>query len=336
MQSPKESPQLQLLSLTNSRHTELKILNFGATIFSLEFQKKNKEKINVVVGPEKPKDYLGESYHKKGKYFGSSVGRYAGRISNGSFEIDGKKYDLYTKDGVHLHGGKYGFSYKFWEVEEVNGEKNPSVLLSYLSENGEEGYPGNLRVKVKYTLTEEDEVKIDYTATTDEKTFVNLTNHTYFNLQGRGNIDRHRLQLEADRMLETDEQLMPTGNLLKVEGTSKDFRVMKAVDQIPLDTAFAFTGPGNSGKKIILESAESGISLQVYTQQPAVVVYVPEVLPQDWEYTTAIAEHRQAICLETQNFPDAPHHSSFPSALLKPDEIYKNRIVWKFKIDQNF
>ncbi len=231
------------------------------------------------------------------------MGRYAGRISNGSFEIDDKKYDLYTKDGVHLHGGKYGFSYKFWEVEEVTGGKDPSVSLSYLSEDGEEGYPGNLQVKVKYTLTEDDEVKIDYTATTDKKTFVNLTNHTYFNLQGRGNVNRHRLQLEADRMLETDRQLMPTGKLLKVEGTSKDFRAMKSVDQISLDTAFAFTAPQDSAKKIILESAESGISLQVYTQQPAVVVYVPEVLPQDWNYSTNIARSPAGYLPGNSKFP---------------------------------
>ncbi|MGB7784726.1 MAG: aldose epimerase family protein [Salinimicrobium sp.] len=331
MEISEATEQLQLLSLKNSRNTELKILNFGASIFSLEFQKQDK-KINVVVGPKRPEDYLTASYHKRGKFFGSSIGRYAGRISKGKFEIDGESYSIYTEEGVHLHGGKYGFTYKFWKVEEVTKGEDPSVLLSYLSRDGEEGYPGNLQVWVRYTLTEDDRVKIDYSAETDKKTIVNLTNHTYFNLQGEGDVTKHLLQLKADRMLEVDEKLIPTGDLLQVEGSDKDFQKAKAVDNVFLDTAFAFSDPAAGSEKIVLQSPKSGISMKVFTSQPAVVVYVPKDLPSKWEYSTNIAAHRQAICLESQNFPDAPHHRAFPSAILNPGEKYRNSSIWEFNI----
>lgn len=317
-----------MLTLKNSRNTELKILNFGATIFSLEFQQQS-ESINVVVGPEKPEDYLTEIYHKKGKYFGSSVGRYAGRISGGSFEIEGRKYPVFNEDGVHLHGGKNGFSYKFWDVEETCGGDDPSVLLSYFSEDGEEGYPGNLKVHVRYTLFENDTIEIEYSAETDRKTIVNLTNHTYFNLNGKGDVRAHKLQIKADQILEVDDKLLPTGRFLNVEHEKKDFRNPKPVDGDALDTTFKFIE--RDGEKVILRSPESGISLKVFTTQPAVVVYVPQDLPQDWKYSTNISEERAAICLETQNFPDAPHHSAFPSAILRPGEIYRNRTIWEFE-----
>lgn len=321
------SGQLEVLTIRNSRNTELKILNFGATIFSLKFRQKT-ETINVVVGPEHPEDYLTDIYHKRGKFFGSSLGRYAGRISKGGFKIDGRTFPVYNEDGVHLHGGKSGFSYKFWNVEEICGGKDPSVLLSYLSKDGEEGYPGNLRVHVRYTLFDDDKLQIDYSAETDRETIVNLTNHTYFNLQGKGDVTKHQLQIKADKILEVDEKLIPTGNFLKVENTPKDFRNPKAIAEIPLDSVFSLSKEDE--EKIILKSPESGISLRVFTSQPAVVVYIPENLPQDWPYSTKISKQRQAICLETQNFPDSPHHSAFPSARLKPGEKYRNSTIWKF------
>ena len=335
MESSESYRQLRLLSLKNSRNTELKILNFGATIFSLEFQQEGK-KVNIVVGPEKPEDYLRDIYHKRGKYFGSSVGRFAGRIGGGGFEINGKYYPIYNEDGVQLHGGQYGFTYKFWKVEELSQGKDPSALLSYLSKDGEEGYPGNLQVWVRYTLTEDDRLKIDYSAETDKETIVNLTNHTYFNLQGGGDVNAHNLKITADKVLETDERLIPSGNFLAVEGTDKDFRERKAVGGTSLDTVFALSTTGESREKIVLYSPKSGISLKVFTRQPAVVVYVPEDLPQEWQYSTAVAKHRQAICLETQNFPDAPNHPGFPSAKLKPGEKYENNTIWTFHLDPEF
>ena len=207
-------------------------------------------------------------------------------------------------------------------------------MLSYFSKDGEEGYPGNLKVHVRYTLFDDDKIQIDYSAETDKETIVNLTNHTYFNLAGRGDVREHKLQIKADKILETDKRLVPIGKFLKVENTIYDFREPKAVAEIPLDSVFSLSEGDED--KIILKSPESGISLRVFTSQPAVVVYVPEDLPQDWPYSTKISKQRQAICLETQNFPDSPHHSVFPSARLKPGEKYRNSTIWEFESGGNF
>lgn len=314
---------LKLIKLVNSRNTELVILNFGATIFSLKING-----INVIVGPAKPETYLSDIYHTRGKFFGASVGRYAGRISQGGFELDGLKYPLFEKDDVHLHGGEFGFSYKFWEVKEINEGEDPFVVLEYRSPHFEEGYPGNLHVQVKYTLTEADEVKIEYTAQTDRKTIVNLTNHAYINLNGRGDVDDHKLQIKAEKYLETNAQKIPTGSLPDTAGTELDFRKAAAIGEVPLDTVFSLK---NDKKQVVLVGDQSGISLEVTTNQPAVVVYVPEELPTDWEYTTEISAERAAICLETQKFPDAPRQPNFPSVILEPGEVYSNSTLWKFK-----
>ncbi|MFV8838933.1 aldose epimerase family protein [Salinimicrobium soli] len=331
-QSEPES-QLKVLRLKNKKGVDLEILNFGATISALKFPVKGKM-INVIVGPEDPQEYLSTVYHEKGKYFGASVGRYAGRISGGGFELNGKKYSLWTQNEVHLHGGKFGFSYKFWKVENQTEGADPSVSLSYLSEDGEEGYPGNLKVSVKYTLTEDNELKIDYRATTDKETVVNLTNHVYFNLNGHGTIDNHQLQVNSEKILEVDKKQFPTGNLVSLEGNPENFREQKKINSIALDTTFVLEKQEEK-ENIFLKGDESGISLKVHTNQPAVVVYVPEDLPDNWRYKKEIGERRAAICLETQNYPDAPNHKNFPSALLKPGEEYHNSTTWKFRINKH-
>ena len=317
------SENLLLVKLVNKNNTELVILNFGATIFSLKING-----INIIVGPEKPETYLSDIYHTRGKFFGASVGRYAGRISKGGFEIEGVKYAIFEKDGVHIHGGEYGFSYKFWEVREMSETEDPYVILEYVSPHLEEGYPGELRVQVKYTLTEADEVKIEYTAQTDRKTLINLTNHAYINLNGEGDVDDHKLQIRAEKYLETDAQKIPTGSLLNIAGTELDFRKAAAIGEVPLDTVFSLT---TDQKQVVLVGDQSGISMEITTNQPAVVVYVPEDLPEDWKYSTETGAERAAICLETQKFPDAPHQSDFPSAILEPEQIYINTTLWKFK-----
>ncbi|WP_324719301.1 aldose epimerase family protein [Salinimicrobium sp. HB62] len=315
--------ELKLISLKNKRGTELKILNFGASIFSLTI-----DGVNVVVGPARPEDYISETYHKHGKFFGATVGRHAGRISPNSFEIEDQKFSLFGQDGVHLHGGQYGFSYKFWKVIEVNEKVDPFVELEYISPDGEEGYPGELKVRARYTLTEEDEVKLEYSAQSDQKTVVNLTNHTYFNLNGTGSVNEHHLQIPAAEFLETDPRNVPTGKLLKSAGTLYDFQKLRKIGGVPLDTVFSLKG---SSQVIELHGDQSGISMQVKTNQPAVVVYVPQELPQAWDYSTSIGLERAAICLETQKFPDAPHQKDFPSVLLQPREKYLNITSWKFK-----
>ena len=317
------SENLQLIKLKNKKNTELVILNFGATIFSLKFGN-----TNVIVGPADPETYLSEIYHTRGKFFGASVGRYAGRISQGGFEIDGVNYPIFEREGVHLHGGKNGFSYKFWEVTEIKEGEDPFVVLEYNSPHLEEGYPGNLHVQVKYRLSEKDEVEIEYTAQTDKKTIINLTNHAYFNLNGGGDVDNHKLQIEAAHYLESNAQNYPTGKLIGTQGTEYDFSRPATIGEVPLDTVFSLK---NDNKQVQLVGDQSGISLEVTTNQPAVVVYVPEELPIDWNYSFEVASERAAICLETQKFPDAPHQPDFPSVILEPGETYLNKTLWKFK-----
>ncbi|MCC8358850.1 aldose epimerase family protein [Salinimicrobium sediminilitoris] len=323
MKSRDKVEELQLIKLKNRKGTELEILNFGATIFSLKI-----DGINVIVGPSKPKDYLTDIYHRRGKFFGASVGRHAGRISKNEFELKDKKYSLFGKEGVHLHGGEYGFTYKLWEILEKEEKEDPFVVLQYSSPDGEEGYPGNLKVQVKYILSEENEVLIEYSAVTDKDTIVNLTNHTYFNLNGEGDVDDHKLKIFAEEYLETNAQKIPTGKFLKTAGTEFDFRQLVAVGEVPLDTTFKLD---KDNPRIVLKGDKTKISLEVETNQPAVVVYVPEDLPTDWEYSTEIGSERAAICLETQKFPDAPHQRHFPSVVLTPGETYSNRTTWKFK-----
>lgn len=315
--------ELKLINLTNHTGTELKIINFGASILSLTIKG-----VNVVVGPADPQDYLTETYHQRGKFFGATVGRHAGRISRGSFRLNDEKFNLFGKDGIHLHGGNYGFSYKFWKVVEIKETENPFVVLEYISPDGEEGYPGNLKVRAKYTLTEENEVKVEYTAETDKETIVNLTNHTYFNLNGGGSIEKHYLQIPSEEYLETDDQNVPTGKLLKTACANHDFNVSRSIGETSLDTVFKLQ---KNKQEISLLGDQSQISLHISTNQPAVVVYVPQDLPGDWEYFTKIGFERPAVCLETQKFPDAPHQLNFPSVVLKPGEIYWNYTSWSFK-----
>jgi aldose 1-epimerase len=321
--------ELKVVSLVNTSGTELKIGNFGATVLSLKLRSRGKT-VNVVVGPEDPADYISAIYRKKGKFFGAAVGRFAGRISDGRFLVDGQEHQVSSKEGVHLHGGQNGFSYKFWKIESTSEGPDPSVTLSYCSPHGEEGYPGELQVTVRYVLTETNEVWIDYSAETDRPTIANLTNHTYFNLNGFGDVRGHELRIAADKVLEVDEKLLPTGKLSEVRTTEYDFQQLKMIDEVALDTTFVFSTGTEESEKIKLKGDRSGISLFVISNQPAVVVYVPEELPDNWQYSTRIGESRQAICLENQVHPDAPNHEHFPSVELKPGEKYQNSVRWIF------
>lgn len=324
---PEVRDSLKIVTLKNSRNTVLEILNFGAAISSLTFS----NSINVIVSPRHPEDFLRAEYKKHNKCFGASIGRYAGRISNGKISINEKVHPLFTKEGVHLHGGDFGFAYKLWEIKEVKKGKNPWVLLTYFSEDGEEGYPGNLSVSVRYTLTEDNMILIEYEAITDQETVVNLTNHAYFNLNGGGNIKKHFLKFNSEKVLEVDQKLLPTGAFLDTQATKKDFSTGKKLGDLSLDDVFALKK--DQEVEVFLKGDRSGISLSIKSNQPALVVYVPRKLPDDWEYQTEISEIKPSICLESQNFPDAPHQETFPSARLKPGERYRNVISWKFETE---
>lgn len=321
---------LKTLSLLNNRGSELEVLNYGAAVLSFKIKDKSGKKVNVVVSP-KAEEFINPVYKEHNKCFGASVGRYAGRISKGQFKLDNLTYKLFKKDDVHLHGGDYGFQYKIWELVEEVPAPNPSVKLSYYSKDGEESYPGNLEVEVKYTLTENDELLVEYSAKTDKKTLVNLTNHTYFNLNGGGSISDHFLKIGAEKILEVDKNLLPTGNLTKLKKHPKNFSESKLIGNRNLDDTFVLkTEKGEVSARLF--APLTGIKMAVKTNQKALVAYAPEDLPEDLNYQTEIAEAYPSICLEAQNFPDAPNFRNFPEAILKPGEKYYNRISYNFSV----
>ncbi len=326
--SPDSKGVIKLYRLRNSLGTEIQILNLGATVFDFILNDKNDRNINITVGPKYPEDYLSKNYEEENRCFGASVGRYAGRISNGRFKLNDQIYKLHASRGVHLHGGLRGYQYKLWNLDVYDPENN-EVTLSYLSKHGEEGYPGNLLIKVTYTLTEENEFVIVYTAKTDKATPVNITNHTYYNLNGEGSVKDHELEIASDEILEVDEKLRPSGSFISLNNHSKDFSISRPIGEQEVDDTFVLRK--SSYPAVKLYAPQSGVELTVKTNQPSVVVYIPENLPQKWEYKNPIAEY-PSVCIETQNFPDAPNHSNFPSAILNPGEEYRNYSSWKFKI----
>lgn len=326
--------QIKIITLKNTRGTELEISNFGATIIALNVIDKNNIPTNVVVGLN-AEDYTKNFYLEKGLYLGTSVGRYAGRISKGGFNIKNQFYSIYNENGVHLHGGKIGFDKKYWKIKDHNKGENPSVTFSCTSKHLEEGYPGNLKVNVTYTLTEKNEVKIKYTASTDVETHVNLTNHTYFNLNGKDSILDHNLQLQSEKCLEVNEQLIPSGKLLDTKNSRFDFTkksIIGRTDFKGFDDTFIFKSENLNDLKITLESPKTGIKMNVYSNQPAAVIYTPKQLPKLPYLNGATYSEFSAICFETQNYPDAPNHANFPSSILKPGEEYVNESTFEFSI----
>lgn len=286
------------------------VLDYGAIIQKLLVKDKNGKSTNVVVGYDFASKYL-----KDTACLGASVGRYAGRISNGRFELDRETYDLHVNSGVHLHGGKIGFHKRYWNFEVINYGEEPFVTLSYLSKHLEEGYPGNLKTSVTYRL-KDNELHIFFKASTDRTTVLNLTNHSYFKLDNENSLDSHQLQLNCPDYLETFDNLLPTGKLLPVKETKYDFLNEKPIGKKKLDNTYVVDLKTDSAAKLV--SKASGISMEVTTDQPAVQVYTPLKFP--------------AICFETQNFPDAPNHENFPSSVLRPGEVYKNESRFRFDL----
>ena len=325
------SKEIQIYKLINTAGTTLEILNLGASVFSLKMNDSEGNLINIVVGPEKKEDYITEEYLQENMCFGASIGRYAGRISEGEFILDGKALKLFQNDGVHLHGGKQGLQHKVWDMISLTKGANPSISLSCSSKDGEEGYPGNLYVEVCYTLNEENELKIEYTAESDKKTIVNLTNHTYFNLNGVGSVEDHELQINAAKILEVDAKLRPTGVLrtLNLE-TEKNFSFSKKIENIQVDDTFVLDKLDDIDARVY--SAKTKIELILKTNQTAVVIFIPKNLPDYWHYNTKIDKEFPSICLEAQNYPDAPNHANFPSAILDAGNTYSNKISYKFNL----
>jgi len=274
----------------NTPFITLIVLDYGAIIQKLLVKDKDGNSINLVVGKEFPSDYPFDA-----KVLGASVGRYAGRISNGGFVLDRETYPIYEQKGIHLHGGKKGFHKRDWTIEEVHHGRQPFVKLSYLSRHLEEGYPGNLKTTVTYKLIN-NSLHITYEASTDRTTVVNLTNHSYFRMDDESKIDDYRLQLNCSKMVECFANCLPTGKVVSVFETPFDFLQEKEIGNVRFDTPLVLNSNSTFAAKVA--SKKSGISLHVRTNQPAMVVYTPPEFP--------------AICFETQNYPDAPNHKHFP------------------------
>ncbi len=289
----------------------LVVLDYGAIIQKLLLKNEDGTYTNVVVGLEYPSKYLEDRIS-----LGACVGRFAGRISK-EFVLDRENYPLYNVNGVHLHGGKNGFAKKYWTFEEVQKGVEPYVKLSYLSKHLEEGYPGNLKTTVTYKLNG-NTLHIAHEAITDLTTVVNLTNHSYFRLDDEDSVDDYRLQLNCHEYAETYENLLPTGKLLLTKDTEYDFSKEKPIGSVRFDDPLIVDIKSSSAAKC--SSKKSGISMEVVTNQPAMVVYTPKAFA--------------AICFETQNLPDAPNHNNFPNCILKPGERYRNVSEFRFSREQ--
>lgn len=331
-----DGQEVHLYTLTNANGLKAKIITYGATLISVEAPDRDGNLADVTLGF----DTL-EGYIERNRYFGSTVGRYANRIAKGRFTLDGVEYRLATNNGEnHLHGGIVGYDEVLWNAEEVKSDEGVGVRLSYLSKDGEEGYPGNLTCTVVYVLTNENEVKISYEAETDKATVVNLTNHSYFNLagQGMGDILGHELMLDADRYTPVDEGLIPTGELRSVQGTPMDFTqpatIGSRIDQVPggYDHNYVLNSEGGAlAPAGELYEPGSGRVMEVYTTEPGIQFYSGNFL--DGSITgkggKAYQKHN-ALCLETQHFPDSPNKPHFPSTVLRPGEKYTHVTVYKF------
>ena len=321
----------QVITLKNTNGLEVQISNFGATIISLCVPDKNNKLINVVVGLQNVNDYTSQDYLSKNLYLGCTVGRWAGRISNGQFKIDNEVYQLYKESGVHLHGGKEGFDKMYWNIDAIH---ESSVTLSYLSKHLEEGYPGNLATSVTYELTNENELKIVYQATTDKTTPVNLTNHAYFNLEGGGSVLDHELELKSDKYVELDEKLLVTGKLIGTQNTPYDFKTKSLIGNENfkgLDDIFILNSDDGT-HKVSLVSEKTGIRMRIFTNQPALVIYTPPQLPV-LSYKDDVSYSKfSAICFEAEGYPDAPNQPDFPSGMLNPGENYRNETVFEFTV----
>jgi len=332
---------VEVFTLTNTAGVEVKAMTYGGIITSWRVPDRRGQMADIVLGHDDPAAYL----ENNSPYFGAIVGRYGNRIGKARFALDGRTYTLAANNGAnHLHGGNQGFDKVLWVGEALRGGGGVGVAFSRTSVDGEEGYPGNLKVRVTYTLTDRNELVVAYQATTDKPTPVNLTQHTYFNLagQGTGDILGHELRINADRYTPVDAALIPTGELASVDKTPFDFRQPTAVGarinsdhpQIQYGRGYdhnwvlARSGAGLSLAAEVYEPT-SGRTLQVRTTEPGLQFYTGNFL--DGTITGKdgrVYRHRYGLCLETQHFPDSPNHPTFPSTTLRPGETYRSRTVF--------
>jgi aldose 1-epimerase len=317
--------------LSNKKGMSLKITTYGATVTELKVPLMDGKVIDVVLGFDSLDGYL-QSFQLEGSpYMGTTVGRFAGRIHNSSFDLNGKKILLNANNnGNSLHGGIVGFSQKVWTVEKVIEGDNPAITLSYCSPANEENYPGALTVEVTYTVTEENELKIQYNAKTTEDTIVNLTNHSYFNLDGHlSSVEDQELVVNSNQVLETTAENIPTGRFLEVENTVFDFLTAKKCPS-KIDNTFVAVQKNEFAASLF--NKNNNLKMTVFTDHPGVHIYVGGNCFNEVKGKENADYHSlSGICFETQNFPDAPNHKHFPTAVLKKEEEYTHNTIFKFQ-----
>ncbi|HEX8474497.1 MAG TPA: aldose epimerase family protein [Pyrinomonadaceae bacterium] len=335
---------VSLYTLTNRNGVEARITNYGGIILSLRIPDRAGRLDDVVLGYDGVGDYVSGNP----KYMGAIIGRFGNRIARGRFTLNGVEYKLVTNSGEnHLHGGVKGFDKALWDARALKARGSGVALeLSYLSRDGEEHYPGNLRARVVYTLTDRDELKIDYSATTDKDTVINLTHHSYFNLAGQGNGDilNHQLTINATRFTPVDANLIPTGELRSVKGTPLDFteptaigaRINNGDEQLKLgngyDHNFVLDGRAGTLRRVAeVSEPTTGRVMEVWTTEPGMQLYTGNYLD-DVKAGKGGKTYkaRDGFCLETQHFPDSPNRQSFPTTILRKGSIYRSTTVYKF------
>ena len=333
---------VEIYTLSNANGMEARIMTYGGTVVSLKAPDRHGKLGDVVLGYETLDGYL-----KNSPYFGAIVGRYGNRIGKGRFSLNGSQYTLPKNNGENtLHGGIKGFDKVVWKATEFKGKDRADLKLSYLSKDGEEGFPGNLSVTVVYTLTNNNELKIDYSATTDKTTVINLTHHSYFNLAGEGSILNHELTINASKFTPVDAGLIPTGELLSVKGTPMDFtqptvigaRIDQQDEQLTFGKGYDHNWVLNNktGRLALVARVyepTSGITMEVSTTEPGIQFYSGNFL--DGGITGKggrVYKQRSGFCLETQHFPDSPNKPRFPSTVLKPGQKYKTSTIYKFSV----
>src|SRR5215470_7265320 len=332
-----------LYVLTNKNRMEVSITNYGGIVTSIKVPDRNGKIGDVALGYDTLDGYVTDKV-----YIGATVGRYCNRIGHGEFSIDGVKYTLAKNNGENtLHGGIKDFNKMLWEARDVSKDGEPALELRYTSKDMEEGFPGNLATTVVFTLTNRDELKIDYVATTDKKTVVNLTNHSYFNLAGPGSGDvlKTVLRIEADKLTPIDSGLIPTGELKNVRGTPFDFRKPTEIGaRIDQDDEQLKLGRGYDHNFVLIKNKPNGLSLaalaeepatgrvlEVWTTEPGIQLYTGNFLDGSIHGKGGVAyTKRGAFCLETQHFPDSPNHSNFPPTILRPGQRYHTTTIYKF------
>ena len=332
------------ITLRNAGGVSLRALTYGGIITSLFAPDRNGEFADIVLGFDTLAGYLGDS-----PYFGAIVGRYGNRIANGRFTLDGKQFALATNNGPnHLHGGTRGFDKVLWTAAIAEGAEAASVTMSYVSADGEEGYPGRLEASVTYTLNDRNELACDYVATTSAPTVVNLTQHSYFNLAGAGDVLAHELLIDAGAFTAVDETLIPTGELAPVNGTPFDFRVATPIgariddrdEQLRrgggYDHNFVLAAPREAGapgnqprRAALVHEPSTGRTLEVSTTEPGLQFYSGNFLDGTVRGKGGVAyARRSGFCLETQHFPDSPNQPRFPSVVLRPGESFRSRTIF--------